>query len=305
MAGWRYGFILGLLVLLVTAGCTTGVDIPDKKGKVLIYTSFYPLADFAKKIGGHHVMVKNMVPPGVEPHDYEPKIREIAPLSDADLFIYNGIGLESWIEKAKPMLQDGNALVVNASQEVETSVSGQSDPHVWLDPIKAEQQAQAIEQALIKKDPKHKKEYERNYANLVKKFMALDQKFKKMVKDSNQHTFITSHAAFSHLAARYGLTQIAVSGLSPSDEPSAKELQTVIQQARKYDVHYIYFEELVSGKVAETVREEIGAKALTLNPVEGITPKQQNAGEDYFSLMNKNADNLAKGLSVKESGNKN
>lgn len=270
----------------------------DKKGKVLVYTSFYSLADFAKKIGGKHVIVKNMVPPGVEPHDFEPKIREMAPLSKADVFIYNGIGMESWINQAKPMLEDGNAKVVNASQRIEAKVNHKKDPHVWLDPMKAKQQAKAIEQALIKKDPRHKKEYEKNYALLSKRFDALDQKFKGIVKGSKQRTFITSHAAFGHLADRYGLTQVAVSGLSPSDEPSAKELQAVVQKARKYKVHTIYFEELVSGKVAETVREEVGARALTLSTLEGLTQKQKEAGEDYFSLMDKNVENLAKGLNA-------
>ncbi|MFC4076303.1 metal ABC transporter substrate-binding protein [Salinithrix halophila] len=316
MKSWKTCWIGFFIFTLALTGCSSPGGEPAKEnGKLTVYTSFYPLADFAGKIGGKHVKVKNLVPAGAEPHDYEPTARDLTALSDADLFIYNGAGLEPWLDKVKPMLEDGDVTVLNASAKLDLlSVDkgkhghedghdhGDKDPHVWLNPIKAKQQAEAIKDAFVKKDPKHKNDYEANYASLADQFDQLDQKFAEIVKKGDKKTFITSHSAFGYLANRYELTQVAVSGISPSDEPSARKLREVVQLARKHKVDYVYFETLVSGKVAETVRKEVGARPLTLNPLEGLTKAQEAKGEDYFSIMEQNANNLAKGLGSNQAG---
>ncbi|GGE06316.1 ABC transporter substrate-binding protein [Marinithermofilum abyssi] len=317
-----YGWMAVLiLILAAAAGCS---DIQTKNNeKLQVYTSMYPLADFAEKIGGKHVQVTNMVPSGVEPHEFEPKPRDMMQLQNADVFIYNGAGFESWAEKAQSALGE-HALTVNSTKSIDLKASeshhredghdhggvnphdqedghdhGGVDPHVWLDPVLAKKQAAAIRDALVKKDPQHRKEYEANYQKLAQRLDTLDQQLKKITKQAKRKEIIVSHAAYGHLAERYDLKQIAISGLSPSQEPTAKDLKRVVEEARKHRVKYIFFETLVHPKVEKSVQEEIGARALTLNPLEGLTKDQESRGEDYFSIMEQNAKNLAIALGVR------
>ncbi|MDR6225994.1 metal ABC transporter solute-binding protein, Zn/Mn family [Desmospora profundinema] len=337
--------ILLIITAMVVAGCSSGEPEAQSGEKLSIHASLYPLADFAQKIGGDQVEVTNMVPAGVDPHDFEPTAKELAKMSESDIFLYNGAGFEGWIDKAKPLLDSEKTQVLDLSEGVDLleyneehahddeasheedehahddeashgdeehadgdeashkedehahdHEHGDYDPHVWLDPNRGKQMAAAIRDAIIEKDPDNRKIYEANYNELESRFDELDAKFKEAVEQGEKDTIIVSHAAFAYLTERYGLKQVAVSGLSPSDEPSAKKLKEIIDTAKKHDVHYIFFDTLVSGKVAKTVQNEVGAEALVLNPLEGLTKEQEQAGEDYFSLMNANADNLAKAL---------
>jgi zinc transport system substrate-binding protein len=303
-----YGWLAVLILnFAVAAGCS---DMQTKNnGKLQVYTSMYPLADFAEKIGGKHVQVTNMVPSGVEPHEFEPKPRDMMQLQNADVFIYNGAGFESWAENAQSALGE-NAITVNSTKSIDLKASeshqredghdhGGVDPHVWLDPVLAKKQAAAIRDALEKKDPQHRKEYEANYQKLAQRLDTLDQQLKKITKQAKRKEIIVSHAAYGHLAERYGLKQIAISGLSPSQEPTVKDLKRVVEEARKHRVKYIFFETLVHPKVEKSVQDEVGARALTLNPLEGLTKDQESRGEDYFSIMEQNAKNLAIALGVK------
>ncbi|SEM84784.1 metal ABC transporter substrate-binding protein [Lihuaxuella thermophila] len=315
-----------LLVLAVAAltfsvlftGCSPAVTGPKTEdGKLEVIASLYPLEDFAKKIGGDHVRVTNLVPPGTEPHDFELSPRDMATLSEADVFIYNGSGFEAWAEKAVESLDPQKTVIVNSTEnlellpasehEEEHGSSGEHghehgneavDPHVWLDPTHAKQQALRIRDALIKKDPKHKAEYEKNYAALASQLDQLDREFMEMVKKAPKKEFVVSHAAFGYLANRYGLKQIAISGITPSDEPSPKELQKMIETVRHHQVHVILFETLVNPNVAKVVKDEVNAEALTLNPLEGLTKEEVARGADYFSIMRQNKENLAKALGV-------
>ncbi|MGA8944250.1 MAG: metal ABC transporter substrate-binding protein [Thermoactinomyces sp.] len=311
-----------LLVFLVLAGCSENPSANSKntEGKLQVYTSIYPLYDFAKKIGGSHVAVTNLIPPGVDPHSFELQARDMGKLSEADLLVYNGGGFEPWMERVKKMLDPDKIRVVNAaesilpdggqaSREVSHEISHEhghgdehlengSDPHVWLDPQLAKQQAAAIRDALMQLDASHKDEYMKNYDQLASELDQLDQEFREMAARAPKKEFVVSHASFTYLAKRYGLEQIAVSGLSPSDEPSPQELKKIIEHVKEHDIDVILFETLVSSKMAQVIKNEIKAEALVLNPLEGLTETEMKRGEDYFSVMRKNKENLAKALGV-------
>ncbi|PTX60295.1 zinc transport system substrate-binding protein [Melghirimyces profundicolus] len=313
--------ILVLVVLLAASGCSSGGgDDASADGKLKVQTSMYPLAFFAEEIGGKHVEVTHAVPAGADPHSYEPTAREVVEISEADVFLYNGVGFEGWIDQVKKTLDGEKTTVVETAKGIplieadeahghheeehghsqeEGHGHGDHDPHVWLDPLRAKKQAATIRDALVKKDPEHKEAYEKNYDKLAGKLDRLHEKFKKTVEKGDKKTFVVSHAAFGYIADRYGLNQVAVSGLSPSDEPSAKELREVVKIARKHKVNYILFETLVNGKVAKAVQKEVGARSLTLHPLEGLTPAEKKKGENYFTLMEKNIDHLGKALGAK------
>lgn len=291
--------LVGLLVFLFLAGCHPSTKVQDNE-KIKVYTSMYPLEDFAKKIGGMHVEVTNLVPPGTEPHDFELSPKDMVKLSKADVLIYNGAGFEDWIEKTIKSLDTKKTTIVNTSEGLGlTKRNGRTDPHIWLDPQLAKAQAFSIKDAFVKVDPSHKSEYEKNYVELAKKFDSLDHDYRKMANHAVKKQFVVSHAAFHYLAKRYNLKQIAVTGISPLEEPSPKELQGLVKTMKRNEVKYIFFETLVSNKLANVIKEEINAEALILNPIEGLTKEELAQGADYFSVMKKNRENLAIALGAK------
>ncbi len=289
-----------VLAFFLLVGC--GKAVSTTKPQIVV--TLYPLQDFAQKIGGSYVDVVNLIPPGTEPHDFEPTPHDMITLSQAKLFIYNGAGLEHWVDHALPNIDQKQTLVVNATQKLSLRKAENPEspgevynPHVWLDPYLAQQQASAIYQAMIKIDPKHKQAFTENYQKLQQEFQRLQSAYS-VLKHTPKRDFVTSHAAFSYLAKRYHLNQISVSGISPEDEPSPKELANLVHAIRKHDVDVVFFETLVNNKMADTVRNEIGAKAETLNPLEGLSKQEIAKNEDYFSVMMANLDHLKKALGV-------
>lgn len=296
-----------VLMTYMLVACT-----PDQHGNALqendeqlnVYVSFYSLYDFTKKIGGDLIAVHNMLPPGVEPHDFEPTPKDMVQLHEADLFVYNGAGFETWAEKAIDTLNKEKTRVVNATESLSLVADdhahghGQLDPHVWLDPNLAKQQADAIKQALIQLDPDHATIYQQNFNQLSAKFDELDTQLQEVAHSAERHEIFVSHAAFGYLTDRYGWKQIAISGLSPSSVVTQRELQNIIELAKAHEVKFIMFETLASSKVADVVKREIGAEALSLHPIENLTKEQMAQGEDYFSLMRHNIENLRQALNA-------
>lgn len=294
------GWAAWLALLLVLAGCGQSAapsagEQGDNAEKLTVYTSLYPYQFFAEQIGADRVEVHNLVPPGAEPHEFEPTPKDVVKLSEADVFVYNGAGFERWIDKVLDAVDTSNMVIVQAAEHVRLLPN---DPHVWLDPLRAKAIAQAIRDALIQADPEGKATYEENYRKLAEELDRLHTEYEAVMEQAQRKEIIVSHSAFGYLADRYGLKQIAISGLSPSDEPSQKELQEIIALAKELHVEYILFETLVSNKVAEVVREQIGAEALTLNPLEGLSKEDVAKGKDYFTVMRENLDVLKKALGV-------
>ncbi|MDE5055411.1 zinc ABC transporter substrate-binding protein [Niallia taxi] len=300
-------FILFVVSVIFLAACNNNQNTNEKTAdeSLKIMTSFYPLYDFTTKIAGDRAKVINLVQPGIEPHDYEPSPKDLANLNEVDLFIYNGAGYESWVTDTIKSIDTKDKKIINSSEYVdlltlrETGEStepvdkeGQEDktydPHFWLDPIRAKQIAEVIKEELIKLDPDGKIVYEENFNKIAVNFDELNSEYTEALSNPSRKEVIVSHNAFGYLTNRYGLEQIAITGISPSDEPSPKKLKELISFANERQINYILFETLVSPKVAETVKDTIGAKSLTLNPIEGLTNKEIKKGDDYFSVMREN-----------------
>ncbi|MBI2405365.1 zinc ABC transporter substrate-binding protein [Candidatus Gottesmanbacteria bacterium] len=265
--------------------------------KFQVVTSFYPLYFFAKEIGGDRVIVTNITPAGAEPHDYEPTTGDIVTMEKSDVLILMGAGFELWGGKIRNNLKDKKTMIIAAAdtlatQEIEEEGRVARDPHVWLDPMLAKQIAQILTQTLETIDPVSREYYRSNMANLAKRFDALDRDFRQGFSSCQQKNFVTSHTAFGYLASRYNLTQVPITGLSPDSEPSPKELIELTKFAKNNNVTHIFFEELVSPKLAQTIASEIGAQTMVLHPIEGLTPQREKAGKDYFLLQRENLDNL-------------
>lgn len=176
---------------------------------------------------------------------------------------------------------------------------GDHDPHVWLDPILSITLAENIKNTLIELNPDGKETFETNFQQLKTELEDLDQSFTDMVAKSAKKEILVSHAAYGYWEKRYGIKQISVLGLSPTEEPSQKELKNIIETAKEHDLHYVIFEANVSSNVTNIVQNEIHAEALTLNNLETITEENVKNHEDYFSLMEKNIETLETALSSK------
>lgn len=270
-----------LLILLVTPSLA--------KGKLNIVVSFYPLYDFTKNIGGNKVDVVTLIPFGVEPHDWEPSPRDALKISSADIFIYNGLGLEPWVEKLIKSANNKRLVVLDMSKTIKAEGE---DPHIWLDPILVKSQLKVMKDILVRYDPKNKVYYEKNYNSYLKKIEDLDREIRKTIARCKKKIFITSHDAFSRFAERYGLKQVPITGISPESEPNPKVLVEIIKTIKKYNVKYIFTEPLIPIKIAESISKETGAKILILDPIEGLTEEDIRSGKDYLSKMRENLSNL-------------
>ena len=319
-------------------------DDPD----LLIYTSIYPLYDFTREIAGDQAEVVNLIPPGQEPHHYEPTVTDIKHLHEADMCIYDGGNFESWIEDIVSAVDQDDLLLVNTTEHIHEHIHinagdqsakhaehvederdhgheeghdhgradnhdhrdedgrdhshedghdhGDIDPHVWLDPVLAKQQAEVIKQALIEADPDHEDMYEEHFRQLADKFDQLDEDFREMSANIERRDFVVSHEAFTHLADRYDLNQVGITGLSPSNEPSPKQVRQIVEFVETHGIEYILFENQVTPNIVKVVQEEAGVDSLVLHNMEVVTEEEISQGADYFSFMEHNLKVLRQAL---------
>ncbi|WP_397539715.1 metal ABC transporter solute-binding protein, Zn/Mn family [Rummeliibacillus pycnus] len=318
-----FSIFLVALLAVFTSACGANKEAgstKDKNNKLKIYTTVYPLEYFAERIGGNHVEVSSIYPPGSNEHTFEPTQRDMMNLADADYFFYIGLGLEGFVENAKKSLQSDNVKFVETAANVSKdklavstghdddedhthATAGQHsqennhvDPHVWMSPIISQDLALSIKNALVKAQPQNKAEFEKNYQSLVKDLKDLDGDFKAMADKVPNKTFFVSHAAFGYIAGTYGLNQISVAGLNSQDEPSQKELTKIVDQAKKDHIHYILFEQNVTSNLAKVIQNDVGAQPLTLHNLSVLTNDDIKNKEDYFTLMHRDIKTLEKAL---------
>jgi len=291
---WKMGALLllvGILTLAMVA-CRPKGQVPGEGLKV--YTTFYPLYDFTAKIVGDKGTVINLQPVGVGPHDYEPSPQQmqIAAIHDSKLFVFLGEPMDPWAKKIEGQLQVKRVKTV----EVGKGLIENNDPHIWTDPVLAQEMARRIYEGVVQADPANRDYYTENYKRLESRLKELDQKYRSVLSQAKRKEIVTNHAAFGYLARRYGLEQIPITGISPQQEPSPQKMAELIELIKSRGIKYIFMETLASPKLAETLARETGAEVLVLNPIGGLTQKEMDAGEDYFSLMEKNLESLKKAL---------
>ena len=305
--------LLGFVVLFFSILADQQVE---GQSKIKIYTSIYPLHDLTSRIVGDKLELELVVPNGVEIHGYEPSPRKIASLEKADLFIYIGLGLESWAEKVVQNLEEAGVKTVRVSKDLkllEVEEHDHSnchchehhghghhghtyDPHVWLDPLNMKEIAHLITEELIRLDQGNQEFYRANYRDYAAQIEQLDREFKEGLAEKKREYVLVSHSAFGYLGKRYGFKQLSVTGISPDQEPTPGSLARLIEEVKEHNLEYIFLETLASPKTVDVLADEADLQVLELNPVAGLTAKDIAGGEDYFSLMRKNLANLKKAL---------
>ncbi|MBI2861455.1 MAG: zinc ABC transporter substrate-binding protein [Chloroflexi bacterium] len=287
---------------MVACGARQPASPSAAQGKIAVAASFYPLYEFAKRVGGDRIEVSNLVAVGAEPHDLELTPRDLERLRQARLMVYIGGGFQPGLERALVALGDPDLVLLDVAQGVNLYESPEStgakglDPHIWLDPLLAKEIITEIKDTLIALDPDNKDTYERNAQAYAAQLDALHNEFQTGLQGCQKQEFVTSHAAFAYLARRYGLTQVPITGISPEQEPSPQRMREIVQLVRDHKIKVIYFETLVDPRVAETIAREVGAKTLVLNPIEGLTKEEAAQGKGYLDLMRQNLANLRIGL---------
>lgn len=291
--------IYPLILIILFTGCMSATKKSEhKENKIVIYTSFYPMYDFAKKIGGNKIELINMLPSGQETHDWEPKPSDIVGLENADMFIYSGVGMEPWVEKVLPTLKTKSLIVLEAAQGLELidGAANNRDPHVWLSVKNAKQQMENIKNALVAADINNAAFYEENYEAYSKKFDELDEEFRNTLLSMENKMLVVSHKAFGYLCNDYGLEQIGIQGLVPDSEPSPARMAEIIEFVKENNVSVIFFEQSASPKVSEIIAKQTGAKTDMLSTLESLSDTRQSAGEDYLSVMRSNLEAIVRAL---------
>ena len=278
------------LVPLVTlvAACGGGDRGGPGDGQVSVVASFYPLVDATRGVGGDRVDVTNLTPVGVEPHDVELNPRQIDRVTDAELVLYLGGGFQPAVEDAARRARQAVDVRAGLGDEAATG-----DPHVWLDPVLFGKVADGIGSALVDVDPAGADTYRTGVADYRRRLAELDAEFQGGLADCDRRTIVTSHEAFGYPSRRYGLEQVAISGLSPDAEPDPRRLAELTDLVRSRGVTTVFTEELVSPSVAETLAREAGVTTAVLNTIEGL---EKDSDDDYFSLMRANLATLRAAL---------
>ena len=318
--------VSGLVLSMLTAGCSASPFSSAREDQLKVIASIYPMADFARKIGGDRVSVVQMVPAGFEPHAWEPSATDMRTFEIADVFIMNGAGIEMWTDKVLSSIRNTSLITLDASQDVpliapgaysiddvsekhdgdvgnedgneaEDHEHGSSDPHVWLDPANAKIQMKSICDAFCKADPDHEKDYRANYEKYGTELDSLDGEYRAALSSLENPYIVVSHEAFGYLCKAYGFRQIPIRGISADAEPDAARMREIIELTEEYHVRVVFFESLGSPKVAEAIARETGCETRALHPIGGLTQEEIDDGEDYFSIMRSNLEALETALS--------
>lgn len=312
----KYSIGAGVLLLSTAflAACGNQKESTgDSNDDIKVMTTFYPMYNFAEQVVGDEGTVELLIPSGTDAHDFEPSAKDIAKISDSDIFVYNSTEFETWAEDILANVDQEKVKVVEASQDIELMAgddhdheddeahadhdhSHDVDPHVWLDPVLAQKEVEAIRDGLIEKYPDKKEAFEKNAAAYIEKLQDLDAEYKDAFANAQNKTFVTQHAAFGYLANQYNLTQESISGISPDQEPSPSRLAQLKEFIDEHNVSVIYFEATASSKVAETLAKETGVELSVLQTLESLTEDEQKAGKDYISVMQENLEALKESI---------
>ena len=300
--------ILSACILGTLAGCSKATTTAKEEAlkneqntqaKLQVVVSFNPLKEFAQAVGKDKIEVKTVVPEGVEPHDFEPKIKDMENISKATLFVYTGFGMESWVEKTLSAIGNKDLVIVDSSKGVEPIKNegeeieehGQFDPHIWLSLKEAKIQTKNIKDALVKADEKNKDFYEKNFEEFSGELDKVYNEYKVKFEGLTNKNFVTGHAAFGYLCRDFGLIQNSVEDVFSEGEPTAQKLKDLVKLSKDNKIKVIFMEELASPRVSETLAKEVGANVQKIHTIES---NEEN--KSYIQSMEENLSNIYNSL---------
>lgn len=308
MQGKTQAILTTVIIVIVLAGIFAGFNLlnstpPSSDATLKVLATFYPLYDFAKNVGGDKVTVSILVPETVDVHDFDPTPSSIASVATADVLIYNGAGLEPWISSVVKASDNPNLTLVDSSTGVKLlqvlpqfqSNKQTYDPHIWLDPVLVKQQVNNILNGLIEADPADSQYFTQNAQAYQHKLDDLNAQIMTATANVKTRYFVTFHESFAYFAKEYNLTQIPIAGPF-QEEPTANDIQNVIDAIHQYHLLYVGYESLENPAVSESISSQTNATLILMNPIEGLTAEDKAAGKDYLILMQENLSNIVLAL---------
>lgn len=282
----KYAFIFILMMFLNS-------NLIAAENKLTVITTLFPLYDFARNIGQDRISVTLLLPAGVEAHSYEPSAGDVVKVNKADIFIYTSNLMEPWIEKFIRGVDNKNLVILEASNDL-----ADRDPHTWLDFSKAMAMVNRMRDALAARDPANREFYLVAARQYNEKLASLDNEYRQTLSSCRNRVIIFGgHFAFGYLAQRYHLLFLsAYKGFSPDAEPTPRNLAELVDQVKHYNVKYIFYEELLSPRVAEILSQETGAQLLQLSAAHNLSREEMDKGVSFIDLMKANLANLKQGL---------
>jgi len=267
--------------------------------KLRVVATIYPLADMAANVGGEHVLVQTLLPPGANPHTFEPRPSQVAEISRSRVFIKVGAGLDSWASKFAAAASGKGLKVVNASRGQNLigndgerkkehhgdKVEKHGNPHFWLDPVSAMVIVDNIAKTMGEADPDRAGIYLENAEKYKEKLRKLDAEIRETVAGFKVKEFVAFHSAWVYFARRYGLKLAAVIEPFPGKEPSPRYLAGVVKATRNLGAKAIFAEPQLNPKAARIIAREAGTKILYLDPIGG---PELPGRKSYLELMRYN-----------------
>lgn len=263
--------------------------------KIPVSVTFNAMKELVEVVGQDKVEISTIIPDGTEPHDFEPKAQDLVALSTAKVFVYSGLGMETWAEQAVKAANNAKLITVEASKGAdgikntepgEIEEHGQFDPHIWLSIKGAELEVKNIKDGLVQADPSNKDYYEKNCNDFVAQLETLYSDYNNKFQSLQKKSFVTGHAAFGYLCRDFGLQQNSVEDVFAEGEPSAQQLTELVNYCKKNKVTIIFAEEMASPEVSQTLANEVGATVETIYTIE--------SNEDNMTYLDRVKDNLSK-----------
>jgi zinc transport system substrate-binding protein len=310
--------LCGIMCILLLVACSSSEHgaSPLKSGRLRVVTSLFPLYDFARTIAGERAEVTLLMPPGVEPHSFEPKPDDIVRIGKAGLFIYTNPVMEPWAAKIIQGIDQSRLRVVDAGKGVSHQTAapmddhddhdqdhhhaGGLDPHIWLDFGNDQQIADTILAGFVAADPANAGYYRSNASALKAQLAELDKRYREGLSSCATRVFLHGgHYTFGYLARRYDLHYRSLSGVSSESEPSATRMAAMVRHIKQAGVRYLFAEELLSPRLTETLATEAGVDVLKLHGAHNLSRDDFQRGVTFIQLMDNNLSNLQKGLACR------
>ncbi len=259
-----------LLIAVFMAGCT-GVDRHRQDEGIVVAVTIPPEQEFVERVGGDHVRVVLLVPPGADMHTYEPPPGVLADLADADMYAVVGSGIEfelAW--KDRIAAQNPGMLIVDCSRGIDLISADDdghqgTDPHVWVSPRNAKVMVENIREGLARVDPENAVDYRQNAGAYLEELDALDEEIGRSLAQSNVTKIMVYHSAWAYLARDYDLTEVPIE--HEGKEPSPQRIEHLIGQAREEGIRVIFVSPERSPRSAEVIASEIGGTVVLVSPL--------------------------------------